>query len=384
MKALASLLFSLLAGCAGVVPVVPMPPVADLFHDAAFAPPAVPIDPAAALAPSEAMRGYLASQYGSHTRSTDRRRRLVDALNRGDLRLEYDSAMTRTAAQAFAARSGNCLALVLMTASLAKELGLAVGYQAVLGEQAWDRTDDLDIAIGHVNLVLDERRDPFDRSRLTAGAMVVDFLPPRDARRLVTRPIEERTVVAMYLNNRAVESLAQGQIDDAYGWAREALRTDPDMLGAYLTLGVVYRARHLPQAAEQVLRRVLAREPDHLLALSNLALLLHDLGRADEAAAITQRLATLDPEPPFSHFRAGLAAFREGRFEDARRLFAKEVARAPGRPEFEYWLARSHLALNEPTRAAVHLTRAMEASTTRKERDLYAAKLDWLKALPSP
>jgi len=362
-----------------------MPPVADLFHDEAFAPPSVPIDPAAALAVSDGMRSYLSAATPSPSRRLDKRldkrQQLVDALLRGELKLEYDSAFTRTAAQAFEARSGNCLALVLMTAALARELGLVVNYQSVIGEPLWDRSDDLQIAVGHVNLSLEEARGSIGLFAITAGPLLIDFLPPRDARRLVTRPIDERTVIAMYLNNRAVESLTQGLVDNAYWWAREAARVDPELLAAYLTLGVVYRARQLPLAAEQALHRVLVREPDHLLALSNRALVLRDLGRTAEAEALTQRLAQLDPNPPFSHFNAGVAAYREGRFEAARRLFAKEVARAPYHHEFEFWLGLSFLAQGDARQATLHLTRAMQASTTRKDHDLYAAKLDRLKAL---
>ncbi len=51
---------------------------------------------------------------------------LFEALySKGQLKLEYDSAKTRNAAQAFAARSGNCLSLVIMTAAFAKEMGTA-------------------------------------------------------------------------------------------------------------------------------------------------------------------------------------------------------------------------------------------------------------------
>jgi hypothetical protein len=40
--------------------------------------------------------------------------------------IEYDSTVTRTAAQTYAARAGNCLSLVIMTAAFAEELGLRV------------------------------------------------------------------------------------------------------------------------------------------------------------------------------------------------------------------------------------------------------------------
>lgn len=367
-----------LGGCASLPP---MPPAGDLFHDEAFAAPSSPIDPGAALAASPAMRSYLAEKLVNRSRSTDRRRALIDALYRGDLKLEYDAELTRTAAQAFDARSGNCLALVMMTAAFAKELNLRVHYQAVIGDEAWDRADDLYIGIGHVNLVLEEQIEPIGFFATTMGSMVVDFLPPRDARQLRTREIGERTVIAMYLNNRAVESLTRGRLNDAYWYARAAIDADRDLVGAYVTLGVVYRQQRRPEWSEAVLRRVAEREPDNVYALSNRALALRDLGRGAEADALVQRLAQLDPHPPFSYFHQGMAAMKQGRYEVARRLFAKEVERAPYQHEFEYWLAVSYIQLGDAERATIHLKRAMDVSTTRKDHDLYAGKLDRLKAL---
>jgi len=379
MKALIAVLIpALLAGCAAPPP---MPPVATLFHDELFAAPSAPVDPQAALEVSPAMRSYLGSRFVNRAHGVDRRKQLIDALYRGDLKLEYDAAMTRTAAQAFEARSGNCLALVLMTAALAKELGLTVHYQSVVGEEAWSRADELYIAIGHVNLLVEERAEPIRFLATTGGPMVVDFLPSKDASLLVTRAIEESTLIAMYLNNRAVESLTVGDVDDAYWWAREALRTDPLLLGAYVTLGVVYRTRHQPLLSEQALERVAEREPDNVYAMSNRILALRDLRRDAQADALAQRLARLEPHPPFSYFKQGMQALHEKHYDVARRLFAKEVERAPYHHEFEYWLAVSYMELNDAERATLHLQRAMEVSTTRKDHDLYAGKLDRLKAL---
>jgi tetratricopeptide (TPR) repeat protein len=367
-------------GLASCATVAPMPPTEDLFHDALFKPASAPIDPSAALAMSPEMLLYADTRFRHRIRPPDRRRQLVDTLYRGDLRLEYDAAQTRTAAQAFEARSGNCLALVMMTAAFAKELGMSVRYQVAVGEESWDRSNDLYIAIGHVNLVLQDS-DPFSSTKFLQAPLVVDFLPPRDAELLKTRDVSESTVVAMYLNNRAVEALTQGLVDDAYWWAREALRVDRELLGAYVTLGVVYRMHREPLLSEQVLQRVAAREPDNLYAMSNRVLALRDLGRSAEAEVLAQRLTALDPHPPFSYFREGMTALHEGRVQDARRLFAKEVARAPYHHEFEYWLAVSYMELNDADRATIHLKRAMEVSTTRKDHDLYAGKLDRLKAL---
>ena len=376
--ALLAPVLALLAGCASAPP---MPPADDLFHDDAFAAPAERIDPGAALAVSPAMRAYLAENFARRAGHTDRHRQLLDALRRGDLKLEYDAATTRTAAQAFDARSGNCLALVLMTAALANELGLTVHYQQIIGENEWSRADQIYIGIGHVNLRID---DPAKRSNFPytdGNSMIVDFQPSADAHRLKSRDVPERSVVAMFLNNRAVELLTHGRANDAYWWAREAIRTDPGMLGAYVTLGVIYRSRGQAAWAERTLARVAEREPDNVYAMSNRVLALRDLRREAEANELSKRLQALDPRPPFSYFNEGLAAYRAGRIEAAQRLFAKEVARAPYHHEFEFWLAITYFELNDVERATTHLRRAKDVSTTRKDHDLYAGKLERLKAL---
>ena len=377
MKTAAVLLISFwLAACASTPP---MPPADGLFHDELFEAPSAPIRPDDAMAVSAEMRRYLAGKIKS---GVDRKQQLIDALYRKDeLLLEYDAALTRTAAQAFDARSGNCLALVMMTAAFAKELGLSVRYQSVLGDDSWDRAGDIYVSVGHVNLTLSDRPPQAGLGLMDTGQLTIDFVPPRNARAVRARVIQEHTVVAMYLNNRAVESLTRGEVSDAYWWARDAIRKDPQLTSAYITLAVVYRNQRHPELAEQALARVAAREPGNTKAMSNRVLVLRDLGRQAEAEVLQQQLLQLDPHPPFSYFHEGMAALRERRFEAARNLFTKEVDRAPYHHEFQFWLAVTYLELHDAGRATAHLTRAMEVSTTRKDHALYAAKLGRLKAL---
>jgi tetratricopeptide (TPR) repeat protein len=259
-------------------------------------------------------------------------------------------------------------------------MGLGVQYRIVLGESAWDRAGDLAIEVGHINLTLDDRAPYGNNVTVVPDPLTIDFLPPRNGRLSRTRPVQERTVIAMYLNNRAVESMTEGRLDDAYWWARAAIGQDPEFLSGYLTLGVIYRNAHHPEFAEAVLLRIDRREPDNTQSLANRVLVLRDLGRTAEANALQQRLDRLDPHPPFSYFRLAMAALHEHRLEDARQLFEKEVARAPDYHEFQFWLAVTYAEMHDPKHAAEHLTRAMEMSTTRRDHDLYAAKLDRLKS----
>ena len=66
---------------------------------------------------------------------------------------------------------------------------------------------------------------------------------------------------------------------------------------------------------------------------------------------------------------------REGDFRQARALFAKEVDRAPYYHEFHFWLALALANLGESEGARRHLALALENSTTRRDHDIYAAKL---------
>ena len=372
------LLSTLLAACAGPQALTQRPD--HLFDDSLFAAPSERISASEVFALSDPMKQYLNTEIEAQLRRKGKVRGLIDALyEKGELKLDYDASMTRNAVQAFEARSGNCLSLVIMTAAFAKEIGLKVRFQSAYLEEAYSRSSNLLLRSGHVNLSLgrsffDSRSSPYE------NLLTIDFLPAEELRGLRTREISEETVVAMFMNNRAVEALVDGRIDDAYGWAREAVSADPRFLGAQNTLGVVYlRGNHLKHAAA-VFGHVLDQEAENKPALSNLARTFARQGRIDESMALYRRLAQLEPDPPFHFFNLGLAAMKRQDFDAARDLFAKEVARADYYHEFHFWLGLANFRLGDIERARKHLTLALESSTSRKDRELYAAKLDWLRA----
>ncbi len=170
----------------------------------------------------------------------------------------------------------------------------------------------------------------------------------------------------------------QGRVDDAYWWARAAVLTDSRWLAAYNTLAVLYRRKGLYGPAEHALRVVLEREPLNVQAMSNLVLVLSDLGRREEAQALAQQLAQVQPVPPYKFFDEGVAAMKAGDFAAARQLFRKEVARAAYVPEFHFWLALANYGLGDLPGARGAITKALQNSATTHDRELYGAKLAWL------
>lgn len=372
------LLSLVLAACASAPP---QPAAHPYFADQLFQPPTAPIDPASVFAVSDEMRHYIDAEVVNEMGAKGRQRALAQALRSGaQLKLDYDSSYTRNAAEAFAARSGNCLSLVIMTAALAKQMGIEVSYHSVRDDDIWSRDGDMYFSVGHVNVTLGGK-PPALGTRIDDGEQItIDFLPVRDIREYKWKLLKERTIVAMYLNNRAAESLAAGQIDDAYWYVRAAIQSDPNFATLFNTLGVVYLRRGHPERAETVLVHGLHGDPDNTTLMSNLSAAYARQGRHQQARELDAQIARIDPNPPFAWFNRGLLAMKAGEYAAARELFAAEVKRAPSSDEFHFWLGLALLQLGQTDAAREQLALAIANSTTRKDHDLYAAKLERIQA----
>lgn len=376
MKSVCALLAALvLSACASVGP---EPEPVPLLADARFGASREPVsDDVFALSP--AMKRYVAEDMAPRARLRGSRAALLAALqDPRQLQLTYRTDYTRTAAEAFDARSGNCLSLVILTAAIARELKIPVRFQSIYGEESWSRSGGYAYLSGHVNLALTREATQLRGAMAAEDPVVIDFLPPDQVAGHRGRYIDEATVVAMYLNNRAVESLAGGDVDTAYWWARAAILRQPRFLSAYNTLGVVYRRHGDGAAAERVLAYALEREPANTQLLSNLALVAADLGKATDADRLRSRLAALESAAPFAHFDHGIEAMRAGRYAEARDAFQREIDRAAYAHEFHFWLGLANAALGDASLARRHLSLAQEYSSTPAERALYTAKLERL------
>lgn len=381
-RGLIALLLAALSACATQVPPEPPPAPASLVHDELFPPSQETIHPDQVMALSPRMQAFVDTRLRSTGyRARDMRDTLLDALyTKGDLRLDYDAELTRTPAEAFDAKSGNCLSLAMMTASFARAIGVPVTFRHIYQEEQWSRVGDLQVVSGHVNIALDRRLTPDYAVIAESSTLVVDFLPGAQIRSQRAVTIDERTIVAMYMNNRAAEWMTQAQLDRAYWWARAAWLHQPRMLSALNTLGVVYRRHGDLVPAERAFRAVLISEPGNVQAMSNLAQLLRLTGKIEEAQQWEARLHALQPYPPFKFYDMGVAAMKAGDFMRARDLFAKEIDRSAYNPDFHFWMAMANAGLARWDEVRQSLSKAEELSTTVRDRQLYAAKLASLKA----
>jgi tetratricopeptide (TPR) repeat protein len=161
--------------------------------------------------------------------------------------------------------------------------------------------------------------------------------------------------------------------------ARAAIENAPAFVSAYNTLGVIYQRHQNPTESERVFHRILEREPDNVLALSNEAQVLTKLGQVEQAKVLRDRLAAIQPDPPYYFFNRGIDAMRLQDFKTAKAEFTKEVNRASYNHEFHFWLALANYYLGNMKATQEQLQVAMENSPNDQQRGLYAAKLAKLK-----
>ncbi|MES2049469.1 MAG: tetratricopeptide repeat protein [Pseudomonadota bacterium] len=379
MKHWPALLFTLaLVACASAPPI---PKTTVFFNDHLFSQAAEPINVNDVFAVNQEMEDYLHSDIAQQLKLKGYQQGLFDALyNKHELKLEYDSVTTKNAAQTFKTKTGNCLSLAIMTAAFAKKIGISVEFQSVVVDDTWSRSGDLYINAGHVNIVLGRRYLDFRTSYMGEKSLTIDFLAPGEIGSQHTHHLNEETILAMYMNNRAAELLVQGKLDDAYWAAREAIKQDASFIAPYNTLGVIYKKHGNFSEAQQVLSFALLHSPENTVVMSNLAQTFKDLGKLDEANLLVAKLQKIQPYPPFHFFHLGQAAMQREDYAGAKILFAKEVARDPNYHEFHFWLALAHFRLGELKQANEQLTIAQENSTTQRDHDLYAAKLNRLRS----
>jgi tetratricopeptide (TPR) repeat protein len=377
LAAFGGLICAMLSACVST----PTPPPDRYFRDERFATPTEDVSADDVFSVSDAMRHYVRVEIARQLRQEGPVRGLIGALNHhSQLKLDYDAAKTRNAAQAFDARKGNCLSLVIMTAAFAKELKLQVTYQSVETAVTWSRRGDVAYQNKHVNLTLGRRAldaaPGFDAARL----LTVDFLPAEDILGQRTRPITEDRIVAMYMNNRSAEALDEGRLDEAYWWVRNAIVRSPDFAAAYNTLSVIYLHHGDLDASANVLGYLLDRDPDDTQALSNYVVVLDRLGRAGDAGAMRARLTRLEPSAPYHFFFLGTAAMQRGDYFSARQLFSREVDRAAYSGEFHFWLGLANYKLGDIAEARRQLALAIDNSISEEEHALYAGKLARLRS----
>jgi Tfp pilus assembly protein PilF len=274
----------------------------------------------------------------------------------------YQDNITRVADDTMTDRQGNCMSLVVLSASLAEVLNIPVQIQDIEVEPIWDRRGGFYLVNGHVNLKL---LAPTDNQSIivTKSEILVDFLPERAIRGYRATDINKQRLVAMFYNNVAAEAMVQGDYDTAYAYAKQSLETDPYFVSGVNTLAVIYRHKGQDKLAEKVYRHGIALDENNLITLYNLSLILGEQDRLDEWAQIHKKLELARIANPFYYFDMAQQAYFDKEYQHALTWYKRAVEKADYRHEFYFGLSRAYWATGDQRRAKKHMEKAIQLSS---------------------
>ena len=176
------------------------------------------------------MTAFLDENVDQHLPEYDRLNRLVAAIFTDSLLgFEYDRSRTKTAAETFEERSGNCLSFSNLLVTMGRQIGLEAHFQEVDTPPTWDRHGKIVVAAHHVNVVV----------FIGARVYEVDLAPEVARVRMGARVISDARGRAHFYSNRGVDFFGLGSPATAKQYFQRALAEDDEVSFAWANLGAV-------------------------------------------------------------------------------------------------------------------------------------------------
>ncbi|BDU16812.1 tetratricopeptide repeat protein [Lysobacter auxotrophicus] len=285
------------------------------------------------------------------------------------LGMTYVETANLTVAQAYEARSANCLSFTMLFLALAKETGLDAAPQEIEQILGFRQADGTLYLSNHVNAIvrMGVRRYTVD----VAGDQIIPRDPPQ--------PITIERLIAHYYNNLAVDRLAAADYPAALALLERALVLDPGYAGYWSNAGVVRTRNGDPRGGERDYRHALELEPDNTNALFNLAGLAARMGDRPLEAQYRKRLARIQRNDPFHAFVQAVNAENAGDLARATRFYRRAIELQPQEHRFHSALANAYLKAGKTSLAIRSLARA-QALSNGDTRAAYSERLDALRA----
>lgn len=323
------------------------------------------------------MRSFVARHVDRDARPGKRLEQLIHGmLDENLLALEFELGRTRTAAETFRDRRGNCLSFTNLFIALAREAGLDVRYQLIDVPPSWERNGAWVVVDNHINAILHNLRiDSSHRWNYVVDFNMADFQGhyPREE-------IDDARAFALFYNNRGAELMQAGHSDAARQYFATAHALEPRLTALWINLGSLYRSQGLHEYAQSAYLQALRLNPQAPAALSNLASLYRREGHLAWAEQIEERLSRLREQDPYFYYQRSLAAYRQRDWSAADRYLSQALRLKNDEHQFVFLHALLELQQGELARARDHLMRAQQLASSAHTRALYSSKLHRLDA----
>ncbi|RPA56133.1 hypothetical protein EGC79_02635 [Shewanella vesiculosa] len=281
-----------------------------------------------------------------------------------------------TSTESWKNQSGNCMALALLTYSVAKELNVYPVFQVVHAAPILTNiTSDILVTSDHVRTFLYDEK-PSGHFFSGGTATVIDYFPDRFDR--TGAIVSESEFLAMFYRNLAADAMLAKQYEFAFILLERGLMLAPDYDALINMMAITHRRLGDEQTAEKLYLHALDIKPNSLAVLSNYRLLLELQNRIVAAKKIDQYLLSLESSNPYSYYSLGIEALEFKDYQTTVTFLEKFIDNAPYFHPAYFALARAQLGLGNTEKAQKILKKAIELTDMPDSKKHYLAKLDML------
>lgn len=324
------------------------------------------------LALNDEMRAFVETYTGNVNNPRNRLLALHTAVTSpGALAVNYDPFADGSAQDVFRSSSANCLSYANLFVALAREAGLNANYQWMDVRPEWHRLGDRVALRLHVN-VLVTTRDSED--------FMVDIDPLRRHEIAGSKRLSDREAKALHHGNRAMLSLADDRVEEAWRQALRALELAPEMSHLWVNLGAIYRNAEQHDAAERAYFRALSLDSTDRSAMNNLVVLYGLTGREDEEQYWLDRMHRYRLRNPYYHANLGEIASENGDLDGALKHYEKAVELQPEDSDLIYSLGLIEHRRGNYERATRLVERAIEEANFAVDEKNYRIQLRAMRA----
>ncbi|MBQ4890710.1 hypothetical protein A9267_13050 [Shewanella sp. UCD-FRSSP16_17] len=310
-----------------------------------------------------------------------KRYQVVRFINNKMVNFNYEGLNYNTA-QAWQNKSGNCMALAMLTYGVAKHLNVRAVFQVVHSAPLLTHiSNDLVVTSDHVRTFLYETDAGgvyINGSEFT----VIDYFPDRNDR--TGAVVSEDEFLAMFYRNLAADALLANDLTLTYSLLEKGLQLAPKYIPLINMMAVVHRRVGDYHVADAYYQYGLQFESNSLTLLSNYNYSLYSQGKVLEADAIYQQLIQLENETPYGWYSMAQEATRQQDYFAAEAFLKKFINNSPYYHQAYYELAKVQNAQGKVLSAKKTLEKALELTSMGKSQQKYLAKLSWLKQSNSP
>lgn len=152
----------------------------------------------------------------------------------------------------------------------------------------------------------------------------------------------------------------RGYFSEAKSTLRNVLKKNPNLIAAYFYLGMVHEMNEDLEAAIDYYREMVIRsgKDDRPEFLNFESLIKQEF--LEEALVELKKIAVLDLNMAASRINLGIKYFEDCQWPGALRHFEEAVKLNDGYPDAFYWLALTHIQMNQTTEARQYLEKALE------------------------